>query len=61
MRGFLPVLKGQVSATSPKDETFKLSNEEMDEPARRIQAVFTDKPHQLLYVHVGETFRVPLR
>ena len=42
-------------------ETFKLSNEAMDEPARRIQAVFTDKPHQLLCVHVGETFRVPLR
>ena len=41
--------------------TFKLSNEAMDEPARRIRAAFSDEPHRLLCVQVGETFRVPLR
>jgi len=42
-------------------ETFKLSNEAMEEPAARIRAAFADEPHRLLSVHVGETFRVPLR
>ena len=42
-------------------ETFKLSNEAMEEPAARIRAAFAGEPHQLLSVHVGETFRVPLR
>jgi hypothetical protein len=42
-------------------ETFKLSNEAMEEPAARIRAAFADEPHRLLSVSVGETFRVPLR
>lgn len=42
-------------------ETFKLSNEAMEEPAARIRAAFAGEPHRLLSVHVGETFRVPLR
>jgi L-ascorbate metabolism protein UlaG (beta-lactamase superfamily) len=42
-------------------ETFKLSNEAMEEPAACIRAAFAGEPHQLLSVHVGETFRVPLR
>jgi len=42
-------------------ETFKLSNEAMEEPAARIRAAFAGEPHKLLSVHVGETFRVPLR
>ena len=41
-------------------ETFKLSNEAMDEPAARLRAVFADEPDRLLAVSVGETFRVPL-
>jgi L-ascorbate metabolism protein UlaG (beta-lactamase superfamily) len=42
-------------------ETFKLSNEAMEEPAARIRAAFAHEPHRLLSVRVGETFRVPLR
>jgi len=46
-------------------ETFKLSSEPMDEPAKRIRAAFVNEPHRLLAVQVGETFRVgnrePLR
>lgn len=42
-------------------ETFKLSAEAMDEPARRVRQVFASEPHRLLAVNVGETFRVPLR
>ena len=42
-------------------ETFKLSNEPMEEPAMRLRAAFADEPHRLLSVRVGETFRVPLR
>lgn len=42
-------------------ETFKLSAEPMDEPARRLRAALADgRPPQLLAVSVGETFRVPL-
>lgn len=40
-------------------ETFKLSNEAMDEPAARVRAVFAGERHRLLAVSVGETFRVP--
>lgn len=40
-------------------ETFKLSNEPMDEPAARIRAAFAREPQRLLAVSVGETFRVP--
>jgi L-ascorbate metabolism protein UlaG (beta-lactamase superfamily) len=40
-------------------ETFKLSNEAMDEPASRVRAIFADETHRLLAVSVGETFRVP--
>jgi L-ascorbate metabolism protein UlaG (beta-lactamase superfamily) len=42
-------------------ETFKLSNEPMNEPAARIRAAFAEEPHRLLATRVGETFRVPLR
>jgi hypothetical protein len=41
-------------------QTFKLSSEQMDEPAARIRAVFAREPERLLAVNVGETFRVPL-
>ena len=41
-------------------ETFRLSHEPMDEPAKRIQAAFRRERNRLLSVHVGETFRVPL-
>ena len=41
-------------------ETFKLSAEAMDEPAARLRAAFSDEPHRVLAVRVGETFRVPL-
>jgi L-ascorbate metabolism protein UlaG (beta-lactamase superfamily) len=41
-------------------ETFKLSNEAMDEPARRLRAALANEPGRLLAVSVGETFRVPL-
>jgi L-ascorbate metabolism protein UlaG (beta-lactamase superfamily) len=40
-------------------QTFKLSNEPMDEPARRLRALFSRDPRRLLAVDVGETFRVP--
>ena len=40
-------------------ETFKLSSEPMDEPARRLRAALADEPGRLLAVSVGETFRVP--
>ncbi|MDB6150445.1 MAG: beta-lactamase domain protein, partial [Chthoniobacter sp.] len=42
-------------------ETFKLSDEPMNEPGHRIRAAFANEPHRLLAVGVGETFRVPLR
>lgn len=42
-------------------ETFKLSQEPMDEPAARIRAAFAHAPGRLLAVHVGETFTVPPR
>jgi L-ascorbate metabolism protein UlaG (beta-lactamase superfamily) len=42
-------------------ETFKLSNEPMDEPARRLRAALANGSPRLLATHVGETFRVPLR
>lgn len=42
-------------------ETFKLSDEALDEPAARLRAAFADEEHRLLAVRVGETFRVPLR
>ena len=41
-------------------ETFKLSAEDMDEPAARLRAAFADETHRLLAMSVGETFRVPL-
>lgn len=40
-------------------ETFKLSSEPMDEPARRLRASFAHQPERLLAVRVGETFEVP--
>ncbi len=40
-------------------QTFKLSSEPMDEPARRIRAAFASEPHRLLSVDVGETFVLP--
>jgi L-ascorbate metabolism protein UlaG (beta-lactamase superfamily) len=42
-------------------QTFKLSHEPMDEPARRLQALFAREPHRLLAINVGETFHVPLQ
>lgn len=39
--------------------TFKLSAEPMDEPAKRVNACFSQEPERLLTVEVGETFRVP--
>lgn len=42
-------------------ETFKLSSEAMDEPARRLQQAFASEPERLLAVQVGQTFRVPVR
>lgn len=42
-------------------ETFKLSNEPMDEPAARIRRAYADEPHRLLATRVGETFLVPRR
>ncbi len=41
-------------------ETFKLSQEPMDEPARRLRVALAREPERLLAVSVGETFRVPL-
>ena len=41
-------------------QTFKLSSEPMDEPARRVRAAFAHAPAQLLAVNVGETFRAPV-
>ncbi|MEO7414514.1 MAG: MBL fold metallo-hydrolase [Opitutaceae bacterium] len=40
-------------------QTFKLSSEPMDEPARRLIAAFANEPQRLLAVNVGETFRLP--
>ncbi len=40
-------------------ETFRLSDEPMHEPAKRVRAAFRNQPEQLLTVRVGETFRVP--
>jgi L-ascorbate metabolism protein UlaG (beta-lactamase superfamily) len=40
-------------------ETFRLSAEPMDEPARRLRAALAHVPERLLAVHVGETFSVP--
>ena len=42
-------------------QTFKLSNEPMEEPARRLEALFAREPHRLLALNVGETFHVPLQ
>jgi L-ascorbate metabolism protein UlaG (beta-lactamase superfamily) len=42
-------------------ETFKLSLEPMDEPARRVRAAFASEPQRLLAMHVGETFHVRRR
>ena len=42
-------------------QTFKLSQEPMDEPARRLHATFAREPHRLLALNVGETFRLPGR
>jgi L-ascorbate metabolism protein UlaG (beta-lactamase superfamily) len=39
-------------------QTFKLSSEPMDEPARRIRLAFASEPSRLLAVNVGETFRL---
>ncbi|HRE84361.1 MAG TPA: MBL fold metallo-hydrolase [Opitutaceae bacterium] len=41
-------------------QTFKLSSESMDEPARRLRAAWSSSPERLLAVDVGQTFRVPL-
>ncbi len=41
-------------------ETFQLSHEPMDEPARRLRKALAHRPERLLAVSVGETFRVPL-
>lgn len=40
-------------------ETFQLSREPMDEPARRLRAALAQEPGRLLATSVGETFRVP--
>lgn len=40
-------------------QTFRLSDEPMDEPATRLRAALADTPERLLAVNVGETFRVP--
>lgn len=40
-------------------ETFKLSAEPLDEPAKRLVNCFAREPERLLAAHVGETFRVP--
>jgi L-ascorbate metabolism protein UlaG (beta-lactamase superfamily) len=42
-------------------ETFKLSNEALEEPAARVRVALADGSPQLLALHVGETFRVPPR
>jgi L-ascorbate metabolism protein UlaG (beta-lactamase superfamily) len=42
-------------------QTFKLSDEPMDEPGRRIRHALRDNPGRLLCVDVGCTFTVPLR
>jgi L-ascorbate metabolism protein UlaG (beta-lactamase superfamily) len=42
-------------------ETFRLSQEAMDEPARRLKVALAGEPPELLAVSVGETFQVPLR
>ncbi len=41
-------------------ETFRLSQEAMDEPAARLRAALAKSPLRLLALRVGETFRVPL-
>jgi L-ascorbate metabolism protein UlaG (beta-lactamase superfamily) len=41
-------------------ETFRLSDEPMNEPAQRVRAAFQETPERLLAVRVGETFHVPL-
>ena len=41
-------------------QTFKLSSEPMDEPGKRLRALFAREPQRLLAVDVGETFVVPL-
>lgn len=41
-------------------ETFQLSHEPMDEPARRLRRALAHEPERLLAVSVGETFRVPM-
>ncbi len=41
-------------------ETFKLSAEPMEEPARRLRACLANEPERLLAVHHGEAFHVPL-
>lgn len=40
-------------------QTFKLSAEPMDEPARRLRKALEHEPHRLLALNVGETFHVP--
>lgn len=40
-------------------ETFELSNEPFDEPARRLHAALVHRPGHLLATHVGETFTLP--
>lgn len=40
-------------------ETYRLSDEPMDEPSARLQRAFAGRPSALLAVHVGETFVVP--
>ena len=42
-------------------ETFKLSAEDMGEPAKRLHAALVDGPPRLLAVSIGETFHVPVR
>jgi L-ascorbate metabolism protein UlaG (beta-lactamase superfamily) len=42
-------------------ETFKLSQEAMNEPAARLRAALSDGPPRLLAVSIGDTFRVPLQ
>lgn len=40
-------------------ETFRLSNEPMEEPAQRLRRALAHAPERLLAAGVGETFRVP--
>ncbi len=50
---------GAASFVPIHHQTFRLSDEPMDEPAARVRAAFAETPERLLAVDVGETFHVP--